>query len=132
MTPEQLEAIEGIGPKTVEKISLAVNNYFASLESGEAGEALATPSEAEATPVEAGAEEAAASPEAEAAAPAEITESTTEEPGPVEASNVEVNDAENAGEAEPAESAEEPAASEDEAVSAILSRWRKRPRRTQS
>jgi N utilization substance protein A len=36
MTPEQLEAIEGIGPKTVEKISLAVNNYFASLESGEA------------------------------------------------------------------------------------------------
>ncbi len=38
MTPEQLEAIEGIGPKTVEKISLAVNNYFASLE-GVAGEA---------------------------------------------------------------------------------------------
>jgi N utilization substance protein A len=35
MTPEQLEAIEGIGPKTVEKISLAVNNYFASLEQGE-------------------------------------------------------------------------------------------------
>src|ERR1700748_188436 len=34
MTPEQLEAIEGIGPKTVEKISLAVNNYFASLETG--------------------------------------------------------------------------------------------------
>jgi N utilization substance protein A len=34
MTPEQLEAIEGIGPKTVEKISLAVNNYFASLDSG--------------------------------------------------------------------------------------------------
>jgi transcription termination/antitermination protein NusA len=44
MTPEQLEAIEGIGPKTVEKISLAVNNYFASLEAGEAtaeGEAVA-------------------------------------------------------------------------------------------
>ncbi len=35
MTPEQLEAIEGIGPKTVEKISIAVNNYFASLEGGE-------------------------------------------------------------------------------------------------
>jgi len=34
MTPEQLEAIEGIGPKTVEKISLAVNNYFSSLEAG--------------------------------------------------------------------------------------------------
>ena len=36
MTPEQLEAIEGIGPKTVEKISLAVNNYFSSLEGGDA------------------------------------------------------------------------------------------------
>src|SRR5271157_3329692 len=46
MTPEQLEAIEGIGPKTVEKISLAVNNYFASLEPGEAaGEAVAAEGE---------------------------------------------------------------------------------------
>src|SRR5713226_9015187 len=36
MTPEQLEAIEGIGPKTVEKISIAVNNYFATLDGGEA------------------------------------------------------------------------------------------------
>jgi N utilization substance protein A len=35
MTPEQLEAIEGIGPKTVEKISLAVNNYFSGLEGAE-------------------------------------------------------------------------------------------------
>jgi N utilization substance protein A len=35
MTPEQLEAIEGIGPKTVEKISLAVNNFFGSLEVAE-------------------------------------------------------------------------------------------------
>jgi N utilization substance protein A len=41
MTPEQLEAIEGIGPKTVEKISLAVNNYFASLESGTPVEVVA-------------------------------------------------------------------------------------------
>jgi N utilization substance protein A len=47
MTPEQLEAIEGIGPKTVEKISLAVNNYFASLEQGEAVEALAEVPEGE-------------------------------------------------------------------------------------
>jgi N utilization substance protein A len=69
MTPEQLEAIEGIGPKTVEKISLAVNNYFASLEQGaeEAvavegaeGEAVAEEGSAEpGEPVEASSEEAA-------------------------------------------------------------------------
>jgi N utilization substance protein A len=52
MTPEQLEAINGIGPKTVEKISIAVNNYFSSLEAGELA--------AEEQPSEAGAEEAAA------------------------------------------------------------------------
>jgi N utilization substance protein A len=51
MTPEQLEAIEGIGPKTVEKISLAVNNYFSSLEGGEA----AATAEGEAEAQEAGA-----------------------------------------------------------------------------
>ncbi|HVP64239.1 MAG TPA: transcription termination factor NusA [candidate division Zixibacteria bacterium] len=34
MHPEQLEQIPGIGPKTVEKISVAVNNYFSSLEGG--------------------------------------------------------------------------------------------------
>ncbi len=75
MTPEQLEAIEGIGPKTVEKISLAVNNYFSSLEgAAEAPEAAeSAPPEgqeaqpeplphaaAAAEPVEAGAAEAAA------------------------------------------------------------------------
>jgi len=54
MTPEQLEAIEGIGPKTVEKISLAVNNYFASLEGGEA---VATPEAVEAPAEEAAAEQ---------------------------------------------------------------------------
>jgi N utilization substance protein A len=32
MTPEQLEAIPGIGPKTIEKITIAVTNYFGSLE----------------------------------------------------------------------------------------------------
>jgi N utilization substance protein A len=56
MTPEQLEAIEGIGPKTVEKISLAVNNYFSSLEGGEVvaeSEAPAADAEApEGTPSE--------------------------------------------------------------------------------
>src|SRR5207302_10020408 len=35
MTPEQLEEVPGVGPKTVEKISIAVNNYFSSLEAGQ-------------------------------------------------------------------------------------------------
>jgi N utilization substance protein A len=35
MTPEQLEELPGIGPKTIEKISIAVNNYFSALEAGE-------------------------------------------------------------------------------------------------
>ena len=54
MTPEQLEAIEGIGPKTVDKIRLAVNNYLASLEQG--------------TPIEGAVEEVAAEGEAVAEA----------------------------------------------------------------
>jgi N utilization substance protein A len=73
MTPEQLEAIEGIGPKTVEKISLAVNNYFASLEAGEEGAVQAEGVEGEAIPEEASAEAAG-----EEVAPAEA-ESVTDE-----------------------------------------------------
>jgi transcription termination/antitermination protein NusA len=61
MTPEQLEELPGVGPKTVEKISLAVNNYYSSLESppsagtqaaapeGEAAAQQPAPSEGEAT-----------------------------------------------------------------------------------
>jgi N utilization substance protein A len=61
MTPEQLEAIEGIGPKTVEKISLAVNNYFASLDAGAApAEVPAEESAGETVSEEAAAEEGAA------------------------------------------------------------------------
>jgi transcription termination/antitermination protein NusA len=84
MTPEQLEAIEGIGPKTVEKISLAVNNYFAGLEGGEAvalpeneGEA---PAEGEPAPAEEAAAEEAAVPEGEAAAVEAAAEETEPEP----------------------------------------------------
>src|SRR3954469_15413964 len=54
MTPEQLEEIPGVGPKTVEKISIAVNEYFASLEAGE-GAAATAEAEAE-TPSEQAAE----------------------------------------------------------------------------
>jgi len=80
MTPEQLEEIPGIGPKTVEKISLAVNNYFASLEATEAtesadaaapaaeGEATAVVAEGEAVAVEAAGVEAAAEAVEETAA----------------------------------------------------------------
>jgi N utilization substance protein A len=73
MTPEQLEAIEGIGPKTVEKISLAVNNYFASLEAGAEGAVQAEGVEGEAISEEASAEAAG-----EEVAPAEA-ESVTKE-----------------------------------------------------
>src|SRR5579871_3699824 len=38
MTPEQLEELPGVGPKTVEKISIAVNNYFSGLEGAPAAE----------------------------------------------------------------------------------------------
>jgi len=75
MTPEQLEAIEGIGPKTVEKISLAVNNYFASLEGGEVAVAAEGEVVAEAAP-----EEAAAEGEQAVAEEAAASESHEQEP----------------------------------------------------
>jgi N utilization substance protein A len=69
MTPEQLEEIPGVGPKTVEKISIAVNNYFASLD---AVEAPAADEEAVEAPAESGVvvadEEAAAIAEEDALA----------------------------------------------------------------
>jgi N utilization substance protein A len=96
MTPEQLEAIEGIGPKTVEKISIAVNNYFSSLEGGEqvapegTEEALG-----EAVPA---LEASEGTTEAEALEPsAEATEGAEEDTAEIEA----VADSPEAGEAEP-------------------------------
>src|SRR6201993_563466 len=62
MTPEQLEEVPGVGPKTVEKISIAVNNYFSTLETTPAA---AVPEAGEAAAVEGG---AAAEPVAEIAA----------------------------------------------------------------
>ncbi len=78
MTPEQLEAIPGIGPKTVEKISLAVNTFFSSLESGEAATAEnvaegVVEGAVEAAPAEPGTESDAdlVATDADAGAPAE-------------------------------------------------------------
>ena len=62
MTPEQLEEVPGVGPKTVEKISIAVNNYFSTLETGPAA---AIPEAGETAAVEGG---EAAEPVAEIAA----------------------------------------------------------------
>jgi transcription termination/antitermination protein NusA len=73
MTPEQLEEVPGVGPKTVEKISIAVNNYFSTLETGavaaipEAGETAAVEGAEVAEPVaEIAAADASASEYAEA------------------------------------------------------------------
>jgi len=80
MTPEQLEAINGIGPKTVEKISIAVNNYFSSLEAGEAVVEEGAEAAAEEPAVAEEAAPEAASPEVEeAAATEETAESLTPE-----------------------------------------------------
>ena len=61
MTPEQLEELPGVGPKTVEKISIAVNNYFSTLEAegavGTATEAAATDAAGTEAPTESTAEE---------------------------------------------------------------------------
>jgi N utilization substance protein A len=87
MTPEQLEAIEGIGPKTVEKISLAVNNYFASLEPGAAveGEVAAEGEAAAVESSEAGGEDITAEIAAVAEEPASGEEVASTDEGTAEA-----------------------------------------------
>jgi N utilization substance protein A len=106
MTPEQLEAIEGIGPKTVEKISLAVNNYFSSLEGGEvAAEGGEEAAVAEAAPAEEAVESVADSATEEA-----VGESSVEAAAePAEAAPAEAENSEAPGEA----SGEAPAGSGD-------------------
>jgi N utilization substance protein A len=76
MTPEELEAIEGIGPETVETISLAVNNYFSNLEAPVSAEPVQVdfPSE----PLLAAEPELAEGAAAEAAAPADGGEAAEE------------------------------------------------------
>jgi N utilization substance protein A len=90
MTPEQLEEMPGVGPKTVEKISIAVNNYFSSAEAG------------------------AGPPAAEPSVPSEEAQAKAAGEGVVEAAEVEAA----SGEAELAASADEagtPASMEDAA-----------------
>ena len=93
MTPEQLEEIPGIGDKTLEKISLAVRNYFAQLEAHEDVPATGAVDDAD-----------AAAPEKESESILETDEAEAE------------NDASVITEAENARAAEEenlPAAEED-------------------
>jgi transcription termination/antitermination protein NusA len=74
MTPEQLEEVPGVGPKTVEKISIAVNNYFASLDAAadvpDAGEAAGEDVSAEEEARELAGDEAAEDEESPEAADA--------------------------------------------------------------
>jgi transcription termination/antitermination protein NusA len=86
MTPEQLQEIPGIGPKMVEKIRLAVNNYYSQFEEGIGSEGAAAPPQRAAAVEEpaapATAEEAAdgsktAEPPSEAAPSEEETESSS-------------------------------------------------------
>jgi len=79
MTPEQLEEIPGIGSKMVERIQLAVNNYYGQFE--EVGQAPAVeeadlPAEIDITPEAAG-EPEPGGPEAEAASEPAATDSDT-------------------------------------------------------
>ncbi len=80
MTPEELEAIPGIGPKTIEAILLSVNTYYAQFE--EHAEAAGAAAGAENTAADEGepvaAEENAAATEPEAA-PVEVVE-TVDDP----------------------------------------------------
>jgi N utilization substance protein A len=102
MTPEQLEAIEGIGPKTVEKISIAVNNYFASLDGGEAVAAAEPENSGEAATEAVLSEESLAEGTVEADALAAEPDSAGEAESPVDG---ELEAAKLAAEAEPPESA---------------------------
>ena len=81
MTPEQLEEIPGIGEKTLEKIGVAVRNYFsrfeAEAEAAQAAEAEAAQA-AEAEAAQAAEAEAAQAAEAEAAQAAEAEQAVGE------------------------------------------------------
>jgi len=93
MTPEQLEEIPGVGPKTVEKISIAVNNYFSSLEAPAEGEAV-TGDEAPTADEVVAAEEDAAKEDEEAVAAESEGEGEADAEGEIEAAAEESGDLE--------------------------------------
>jgi len=76
MTPEQLEEIPGIGPKTVETIQLAVNGYYAQYEDQGAAAGAAE----EAAEIETGEEAVEAEPVDELQAGGETVEAGAVEP----------------------------------------------------
>jgi N utilization substance protein A len=89
MTPEELEAIPGIDPETVEKISVAVNNYFSTLESAEqVVSADAVDAEFPSEPLLAADNVSPEAATAEAQSPVDEPETTEEQP-PVEEPPVE-------------------------------------------
>jgi len=115
MTPEQLEELPGVGPKTVEKISIAVNNYFSSLEAEAAAGAATETAAVEAAPAETGAEEAPATGEAEpegalASSTSEGAQAETEVAAGEPESNAEVQQ----GEQESPDESAAPAGEEEE------------------
>jgi transcription termination/antitermination protein NusA len=77
MTPEQLEELPGVGPKTVEKISIAVNNYFLTLDGQPTAD---VPSDTEAASGEIATGEVAAAAEGEAAAEGSEAEAAEAQP----------------------------------------------------
>ena len=98
LTPEQLEEIRGIEPELVERIQVAVNNYYSQFESAEAGGAPATEAAPEA-PAEPAAGESAGVVSAEDPGAGLHTEPPTETAG-VEASETEANTATLASESD--------------------------------
>ena len=114
MTPEQLEEIPGIGEKTLEKISVAVRNYFSRFEEAEAAQAA----EAEAAQAAEG-EQAAEAEQAAgetALAGAALAEGSLDAAEPLEAGNFTPENSTEEAEAENSAEVIEEAASVGDAV----------------
>jgi N utilization substance protein A len=79
MTPEELEAIEGIDPEIVESIQVAVNSYYGQFETSVGAPAAAGEASAEA-PAESEMDAPAGEPEVDAAAPEASAPAAEEEP----------------------------------------------------